>query len=96
MAISLSLRDELYVDVDTAVVEEKVIHFFTFMRPNYKHAITVSEPTEWLVGSPSGCLLFEGFHAVAGNHSGKEQAHGHSVGLFTELPIETEKQYMTQ
>jgi hypothetical protein len=43
------------------------------------------------MGSPFQQFFFEVLHEEIGNHRGQGRSRGYSIGLFVELPVETEK-----
>jgi hypothetical protein len=61
------------------------------MGPNHKGVINMSKLAERFVCCPVQCI-FEVLHDEAGNHRLQQRTHGHSIGLFIEQSIETEKQ----
>jgi hypothetical protein len=72
--------------MDAVEVEEEVVQFFMSMEPDHEGIVHVSEPAEGLwVHLISKCYIKK----LAITEDGRTR--GHSVSLFIELPVETEK-----
>jgi hypothetical protein len=61
------------------------------MQPVHECVNNISEPTEQFMGSPFECLLFKCLDGEIGYHWKQQKVHNHSISLFIELPVETEK-----